>query len=120
MSIRVLRFFWITTATASLAFSLGCKSTPKVDWNERIGNYTYDQAVAEMGPPDKTATLSDGSKVADWITRRSGGSGLSFGTGFYGGHGGVAVGQTVATGSDRVLRLTFGTDGRLIAASGRR
>src|SRR6185295_2792300 len=57
----------------------GCASTPKVDWNARVGNFTYDQAVAEMGPPDKSTKLSDGSTVADWITRKS--SGLSFGLG---------------------------------------
>ena len=42
-----------------------CKSTPKIDWNGRVGNYTYDQAVMELGPPDKTATLSDGKP---WLT----------------------------------------------------
>ena len=26
----------------------GCKTAPKIDWNSRIGNYTYDQAVAEL------------------------------------------------------------------------
>ncbi len=48
---------------------MGCASN-KVDWNSRIGLYTYDQAVVEMGPPDKSATLSDGTVVAEWMTRR--------------------------------------------------
>ena len=95
----------------------GCTSTPKVDWNSRIGTYTYDQAVTDLGPPDKTARLSDGKTVADWITRSHGG-GVSFGvgTGFYGG-GGTAVGTGVGTSTgypDRVLRLTFGPDGKLL------
>src|SRR2546421_12998193 len=34
----------------------GCASTPKVDWNSRVGIFTYDQVVAEMGPPDKSST----------------------------------------------------------------
>ena len=42
----------------------GCKTAPKIDWNSRVGNYTYDQAVAELGPPDKSAKLSDGKTVA--------------------------------------------------------
>ncbi len=94
----------------------GCTSTPKVDWNSRVGNYTYDQAVTELGPPDKMAKLSDGTTVADWI-KHSHGGGMSFGvgTGFYSG-GGTAVGTGVGTSTgypDRVLRLTFGPDGKL-------
>ena len=94
----------------------GCSSTPKVDWNSRIGNYTYDQAVTDLGPPDKTAKLSDGKTVADWIQHRHGG-GLSFGvgTGFIGGNTAVGTGVGTSTGySDRVLRLTFGPDGKLL------
>ena len=37
----------------------GCV-TPKIDWAARVGNYTYDQAVMDFGPPDKSAKLSDG------------------------------------------------------------
>jgi hypothetical protein len=53
---------------------IGCAST-KIDWNSRLGHYTYDQAVVELGPPDKSASLSDGTVVAEWLTRpgRSGG-----------------------------------------------
>jgi len=107
----------IIAVLAMLSFLfLGCQSTPKVDWSSRIGNYNYDQAVAELGPPDKTAKLSDGKTVADWI-KHSHGGGVSFGvgTGFYG--GGTAVGTGVGTSSgypDRVLRLTFGRDGKLL------
>jgi len=48
----------------------GCV-TPKIDWSARVGHYTYDQAVMELGPPDKYAKLSDGSAVAEWLTQRS-------------------------------------------------
>ena len=92
----------------------GCSSTPKVDWNSRVGTYPYDQAVAEMGPPDKIAKLSDDSTVAEWFIKR--GSSVSFGvgTGFYGGGSSVGVGQTVTTSpSGEYLRLTFGADGKL-------
>ena len=95
-----------------MALVCGCKSTPKIDWNSRVGNYTYDQAVHELGPPDKSTTLTDGKLVADWITRTSSGSvSFGFGTGVYGGSGGTAVGvgQTVPTGyREKILRLTFG------------
>lgn len=97
--------------------STSCSSTPKPDWNSRIGNYTYDRAVTDLGPPDKTAKMSDGKTVADWITRSNrGGFGLGLGTGFYSG-GGTAIGTGVSTSTghpDHILRLTFGADGKLL------
>jgi hypothetical protein len=102
--------------TLSLLLTCGCRSTPKVNWSARVGSYTYDQAVTELGPPDKSAKLDDGRTVAEWVTGYKQGSSFSFGTGMYGGHGGVAVGQTVGGGSKpRILRLTFDPEGRLAA-----
>ena len=51
----------------------GCATSGKTDWPGRIGNYTYDNAVKELGPPDKTETLADGVRVADWFVTRRGG-----------------------------------------------
>jgi hypothetical protein len=104
------------------AFLIGCKSPPPVDWNSRIGTYTYDQTVVELGPPDKQAKLDNGETVAEWIARRNGGSSLSIGTGFFSGGGGsgvgVGVGQSIGTGpGDKVLKLTFGSDHKLTAWS---
>jgi hypothetical protein len=97
-----------------IVLMVGCRTTPPVDWGARVGHYTYDQAVTELGPPDRTATLSDGRIVTEWISRKRGGSGFSVGTGFYGRHTGVSVGHAVGTGrGDRVLRLTFDQDNRL-------
>jgi len=48
---------------------VGCV-TPRIDWSARVDHYTYDQAVMELGPPDRSAKLSDGSTVAEWLTRR--------------------------------------------------
>lgn len=47
----------------------GC-ATQKINWAGRVGAYTFDQAVVELGPPDKQAKLTDGSVVAEWLTRR--------------------------------------------------
>lgn len=106
-------FAFALLASAALLFT-GCKSKPKVDWNSRVGSYTFDQAVNDMGPPDKQTKTSDGTTVAEWVTGRSGGSGLSIGTGVFGSSGGVGVSQSVGSGGrNRFLRLTFGTDGRL-------
>jgi hypothetical protein len=51
-----------------LALVVGC-ATPKINWDARIGAYTFDQAVLDFGPPDKQARLTDGSTVAEWLTR---------------------------------------------------
>ncbi len=108
-----------TTPLLMVWLLAGCASAPKVDWNSRVGNFTYDQAVAELGPPDKSTKLSDGSTVADWITRRSSGVSFGLGTGYshYGGAGGtstgVGVGVPVGPTGDHVLRLIFGPDGKL-------
>ncbi|HXF09878.1 MAG TPA: hypothetical protein VN625_03775 [Desulfuromonadaceae bacterium] len=51
----------------ALAFA-GC-ATQKVNWQTRVGTYTYDQAIQDFGPPDKSAQLEDGSTVSDWMIR---------------------------------------------------
>jgi hypothetical protein len=115
-SISFAKWIGLMLVAGLLATALGgCKSTPKVDWNTRVGAYTYDQAVTELGPPDRATKLSDGKIVAEWIKHGSGG-GFSFGVGtsMSSGHGGVGVGQSVGTGPrDHVLRLVFDTDNKL-------
>jgi hypothetical protein len=103
-------------AALTLLFTNGCASKqPKVDWDARVGNYTYDQAVAELGPPDRQATLTDGKKVAEWIVGRTGSGGLSLGLGTFTGHTGVGVSQSIGSGPrDKVLRLTFDPNGQLL------
>ncbi len=109
---------WFTILALVVAFIAGCATTKPIDLNSRVGTYTFDQAVTELGPPDKQAALSDGKIVASWITHRYGGTSFSVGTGFYGGNTGIGVGQTVGTGyPDRVLTLTFGTNYLLTAWS---
>ena len=51
-------------------FLAGCVTAPKIDWASRVGHYTFDQAVIELGPPDKQQKLGDGTLVAEWLTRR--------------------------------------------------
>ena len=93
----------------------GCKSSPKIDWDSRVGNYTYDQAVTELGPPDRSTPLTDGKLVADWIKRSNSSVSFGVGTGYWGGSsaGGVGVGTTTGYG-DKLLRLTFGVDHQLL------
>lgn len=96
-------------------FVTGCASKPKVDWDSRVGNYTHDQAVVELGPPDRESTLSDGKKVSEWVVGRSRSGGVSLGFGTYSGPVGVGVSKSVGPGpQDKILRLTFGDDGKLL------
>jgi hypothetical protein len=47
----------------------GC-ATQRVDWTARVGNYSYDQAVLDYGPPAREARLTDGTRVVEWQTQR--------------------------------------------------
>jgi hypothetical protein len=110
-----LHAFSLLAVVTALFFG-GCASKPKVDWDSRVGNYTFDQAVVELGPPNRETTLSDGKKVAEWVVGHSGSSGVSLGFGTYGGSTGVGVSQSVGSGPrEKVLRLTFDAGGKLLS-----
>jgi hypothetical protein len=95
--------------TSGILF-LGC-ATHRVDWNARVGTFTFDQAVTELGPPDKQAKLSDGHNVAEWVTRYNSGPTVSVGTGFSRYPGSVGVVQTYPANTyESKLRLTFSTN----------
>ena len=96
----------LVIAVLGLAILVGCATKNKVDWNTRIGSYTYDEAVIDLGPADKSETLSDGTKVAEWLTRRTSTPGTVFVTGGY--YGRTSIGT--AHGGDQVewfIRLIF-------------
>ena len=59
----------ITPLLLAIFLFAGCV-TQQVDWQTRIGNYTQDQAIKELGPPDKSTRIPDGSTVDEWITER--------------------------------------------------
>jgi hypothetical protein len=42
----------------------------KIDWGSRIGTYTYEEALAEMGEPNVMGESSEG-KIAEWVLQRS-------------------------------------------------
>ena len=85
-----------------------------------MGVFTYDQAVTELGPPDKQAKLTDNQTVAEWVSRyTTGGSmGIGMGTGIYGGGvGGGYVVQPAPSYRESRLILTFSTNHVLTAWS---
>ena len=116
-----MKLVWLSFIV--LAFLTGsCASGPKaniknIDWGNRIGTYTYEEALAELGEPDVMGETSEG-KIAEWVLRRS--PMVSFGFGFggsgYGHHTstGVGVGTSVSPPpSGEYLHLRFDKDGKL-------
>ena len=99
----------------AVLLTTGCASS-RVNWAGRVGSFTYDQAVLDLGPPDKEATLTDGTRVADWMTRRGGNYYAPVGP--YGcGSYGYGIGNPFYLDyrtPDSFLRLMFGSDGILI------
>lgn len=110
---------WVPSVTlwAILAICLvacGCRTTPKIDWQSRIGSYTYDQAVLELGPPDRYAKLTDDTVVAEWTTGRGSSQvwlNYTYGYGYWW----TQPTYVTTSAPERLLRLTFGPDGKLKA-----
>jgi hypothetical protein len=107
-----MKLIWLAVFVALVL--AGCATGPKIDWAARVGHYTYDQAVLELGPPDKVAKLNNGIVVADWITRR----GYAYTTGggvAYGYYPGAVIVPSYTQGYSPTyfLRLTFGANGQL-------
>ena len=104
------------TALALLAALLfaGCV-TQKVDWQARVGQYTHDQAILDLGPPDKSTTLSDGIIVDEWLTSRAhvivAPEPYFLPRGAYFGPDTPSYTETYAP--DYYLQLTFGPNGKL-------
>ena len=94
----------------------GCATGPKIDWQSRVGHYTYNQAVLDLGPPDKVAKLDNGVIVANWITHQ----GYAYSTGgavVYGNHPGAVIvpADNQSYSPTYYLRLTFDAYGKLTA-----
>ena len=81
-----------------------CAYGPKVtvedsEWGARIGKYTYEEALAELGEPQMIGESSEG-KITEWVLRQSVpfSIGFGFGSAGYGQHSstGVGVGASVS------------------------
>lgn len=96
----------------------GCGTEPGINWNERVGKYTYDQSVQDLGTPDKSSKQSDGTVVAEWLRRSYSPATVGTGGGDYMAEPDWSSRQIVAVypggpESGQWLRLTFGPDGKL-------
>ena len=96
----------------------GCQALQQVDWDGRVGQFSYEQAVAELGGPVGETKLPGGMRRAEWVTNSGASSGRSLvGAGFQ--HRSMGVVPLEPTEiyrlRDRYLRLTFDRAGRLVA-----
>ena len=76
------------------AFLAGCATDPAAEkaWQ----GATYDQVVAQWGPPQDGSTLSDGTDVRLWISELAAAQPSStVGFGVFGGRGGIGTGVGV-------------------------
>ena len=88
---RALRPALVACALAAVA---ACATQP-IDEHAWQGA-TYDQVVAQWGPPQDGSTLADGTDVRLWIAERPAvQSGSSVGFGIFGGSGGIGTGVGV-------------------------
>ena len=91
--------------------SAGCETYGKADWKSRVGHYSWDQAIEELGPPESEAKTSDGSRVARWVLSRS----RTYSTAVRGPMFWSWSGQDVTTTAESHLLLTFTAQGQLKA-----
>lgn len=103
---RTAPFILLTTLLALLATA--CTTPPKIDWDARVGTYTFDLAVKDMGPPEKSASLADGARVADWLVARGRSNPI-----YHSFPDGRVIRTEGVRDPDRLLRLTFAPDGKL-------
>ena len=86
----------------------GCTTPPQIDWDSRVGSQTFDATVSQLGPPDKTASLTDGTRVSEWLSVRGTSS-----PSYHSFPDGRVIRTEGTRGADRWLQLTFTPDGKL-------
>jgi len=113
----VVKFSLPAVLLLAIALVTGCTTTKPVDWNSRVGHYTYNQAISEFGLPNRQTKLSDGKVESKWFVQPPVGPRFNSGMSYYGNNG-FGAGQTIGTSrNDQMLQLTFGTNGTLTAWS---
>ncbi len=104
---------WLVVIFLLLVSVLAGCTTMGSQWNSRIGNYTFEQATRDLGPPHDQERLGNGTLTADWliqVTRTT--MDVDYGAGFNGVYGPIPR-YTPSQSPDYYLRLVFGADGKL-------
>jgi hypothetical protein len=110
----VVKFSLPAILLLAITLVTGCATTKPVDWDSRVGHYTYTQAISEFGLPNRQTKLSDGKVVSKWFVQPPVGPRFNSGMSYYG-NTGFGAGQAIGSGlNSQMLQLTFGTNGTLI------
>ncbi|MCU0786722.1 MAG: hypothetical protein MUC91_00790 [Verrucomicrobia bacterium] len=109
------RSVWTLIGVVAALTLIGCTTTSSAKWDDRVGTYTWDEAVAELGEPTRVSNLAGGVKVGEWITTR----GLTGPTEnpppLYTRDEIITPNETRGwSAPDKVLRLMFTPDGKLL------
>lgn len=111
------RFLSVWLSLLTIVLLAGCQFAKSINWNSRVGSYTFDQSVIELGPPDSQAKLSDGRLVAKWVSRYASGGSVIVGGGYYSNPYGMTMIQSTPGYFESRLVLTFNTNNVLAAWS---
>ncbi len=98
---------------AGCIFWTGCATSQQAAWSNRVGNLTYEQAVTELGPPNKTNSVTDGGLIAQWVTGRTTGNAFNAADDASSGPF-VGYHPTLSRLPSHVLALEFGPDHKLV------
>ena len=94
----------------AIAFVTGCATIPPVDWNSRVGHYSYAQAINELGPPNRQVRLSSGAIEFKWFVQPNGVNSLPNN----GLNNGFGAGPNLTPAfNNQYLQLTFDANGVL-------
>lgn len=99
----------------TVSFLLGCVAPASVNWDQRIGTYTWDEAVTEFGPPTRVTDETGGVKAAEWIRPRMQVEPVAPPPPTYERGEPVDPAQSYGTTApDKILKLSFTPDGKLM------
>ncbi len=102
-----------------LLAALGCRTENSdlpslVQLRAKVGQYTFDDAVRQMGPPASKTELGDHSLIAEWEAGTSSEPSFSFGLGSSSGNVSTGAGTTVGGKVTHIYRqLQFDQTGKL-------
>lgn len=105
---------WLASL-AAVSFLLGCATPSSVNWDQRIGTYTWDDALAEFGTPTRITELTGGVRAAEWIWPRTQVETVAPPPPTYERGQPSSPTQTYGTTApDKILKLSFTPDGKLM------
>ena len=93
---------------------VACSTPSAVNWDKQVGVYTWEEALADLGPPDEVTDDAGGVKRAVWSKQRTVGITPAADSPSY--YRGETVNPSQTYGSTapaKVLQLSFTPDGKL-------